>query len=613
MGDKICGLVGIIGRTTAGLYARDLDLFEQGLVIDTLRGKDSVGAFTAFRNKQAQAIKHGSTPYELFKTKEWNEFRNSAVSRGRFVIGHNRAATRGDVNTDNAHPFVEENIILVHNGTLHDTKNITDKAVEVDSNAIAHALVEDTPENVFPKVKGAYACIWFNTTTQTLHMIRNHERPLFLMETKEHWMVASEAWIMAMPANRQSRKVENIVEIDTDMLYTFNMEGGLTTKKLIASSSTSVSVIGAGGNGKSTNTTDTIDQAVDEDGEVIPFFPTREAKQSETPTAEVQDLRKALAMKAMMTVPSRDCALTRQDAIVPFGKRTSTDTIRIASESRLSDTSDQYLKAMEEQAAHRAAIAMSQINDPTVGTREDGLTLRSPRPTKRDVDAYCTAKNTIKPNDVYVQGRVILFRVLRTFTDFKSFVRFEGKCMEPGMEMVDVSGYVPEGELIPVGTMCRGVLYFTQVSVHGPNLFITNTEVEEYTKVHIKDVPKRLWEVAFKHCVCSQCEGEIKMIEKQFTHVASKGVFGKTRSGDPINTLHVLCADCVEEKLIDGDFSDQFKAKRKRLHESIEIARNKQAETAGGVAAVQDGVGGSQESGIGPVGTLLLPGPTTLQ
>src|SRR5579864_8678836 len=114
----MCGIVAMIARTNGGFTHGDLSAFEQMLIVNTVRGKDSVGAFTKFGNGDVRVIKHGSNPFNLINSKEWEGFRQSVVNRGRFLIGHNRASTIGKVSTDNAHPFVEDHIILVHNGTL---------------------------------------------------------------------------------------------------------------------------------------------------------------------------------------------------------------------------------------------------------------------------------------------------------------------------------------------------------------------------------------------------------------------------------------------------------------------------------------------------------------
>lgn len=591
----MCGIVGIIGRKQGGLWGRDLDLMEHALVINTMRGRDSVGCFTAFRNKQAQAIKHGSNPFELFKTKEWEVFRNAALQRGRFVIGHNRAATRGEVNTDNAHPFVEENIILVHNGTLWDTKGITDKEVKVDSNAIAHALVSSTPEEVFPKVNGAFACVWFNTTTQKLYAIRNKDRPLFILENTDNYFLSSEPFIMAMPATRQDRKIDNMIDIEPGTLYEWDMEGKMSSKKLISERK---EVVTAPQYGRTT--LDTVTDTIEDDAEDVPFFPTREA-QPETPTRRDQ-LRQSLVIKAtQITTPHlRSCALTSAN-----DGKTLTSTTESAWTSKLTDQSadKSWTSAVERQRNGQS---------PTSAHGTGGHTLESPKPNNLELDAYCMAKNRVD-NEYYTRGRRVLFRINRTTAGFRGGVKFHAMLMEPGMEMVPVAGFVPSGEDIGPSTLCTGVIYFTQISVHGPEVFVTNVEAEAFTRLHTGEISKHLWKIAFRECVCDECDGAIKLHDKGFTHVSSKALFNKTKSGNPLNVMSVICADCIEKKIPNGDYLETFKAKRRNLSEAIANAHAKKAEAARGIAPVHLGERGCSESSIGPVGTLILPGPATIQ
>src|SRR5579864_7122790 len=211
----MCGIVAMIARTNGGFTHGDLSAFEQMLIVNTVRGKDSVGSFTKFGNGDVRGIKHGSNPFNLFRTDEWKDYRQAVINRGRFLVGHNRAATSGQVNTDNAHPFVEDHIILVHNGTLRSQNNLTNKTTVVDSNAIAHALAEETgdPRNVLDKIDGAFALIWYNSKEDKLYAARNEERPLVLIESERHYVLASEAWIAAYPMSKNSLEPKDMTPI----------------------------------------------------------------------------------------------------------------------------------------------------------------------------------------------------------------------------------------------------------------------------------------------------------------------------------------------------------------------------------------------------------------
>jgi hypothetical protein len=87
---------------------------------------------------------------------------------------------------------VDDNIILVHNGTMHgDHKKHAD--VEVDSHAIAHLIHEKgNVAEALSAFSGAYALIWYDVAKGELNMIRNNDRPLWWMETDDAWIWSSE-------------------------------------------------------------------------------------------------------------------------------------------------------------------------------------------------------------------------------------------------------------------------------------------------------------------------------------------------------------------------------------------------------------------------------------
>lgn len=556
----MCGIVGIISRKIGGLYAPDLELFEQALIINTIRGKDGVGAFTAFKNKQAKAIKHGSNPFELFKTKEWSEWRSEALSRGRFVMGHNRYSTRGASNTDNAHPFVEENIILIHNGTIHNEEQLTKNKVEVDSNAIAHALVEKTPQEVFPNIMGAFACVWFDVTKQKLFVIRNDQRPLSMIVSEEYYFLSSEPWIMCAPANRQNRKIGDIIDIKPGDLYEFDMEGKYTvttldmTKKAqrstgAATTTTSTTRTGASSvipfkNGGSDTTLDTT---------TTDFFETGISDQAEAGSPEGRTLlRQALTLQR-----ERKIAESMRTSGYVLTRRGDTKVVSALTSTTENDSITSLIVPSVPMSSMR-----NGVNDSVAKMVGWAGPILPVEPTENDREALTIARNVVETDD-WVPGRVVLIRILRNFSDFRSRVRFTGKLLEPGMEMVDVTGFVPEGTMMMPATVALGRIFFTTLSVHGPEVFLTNPTFAKYTAVHTTEVPTHLYRMAYREGICSSCEQELKLSDKPFTSVTNKALFGITKSGIPLNTLTCICADCIQDKLPEGPYRETFIAKRR--------------------------------------------------
>lgn len=223
----MCGLVAVFNKNSHRGFTDEMrDVFQHLLLIDTLRGEDSTGVFMVNRNGDVDLMKEASTGAQFLRTEEWKKMRTAAWNHGAALIGHNRKATRGNVNDGNAHPFVvDDQIVLVHNGGIFgDHKAHAD--VEVDSHAIAHLLHKhDTVEEALGKFYGAYALIWYDVEDEKVHLIRNKERPLWWMETSDMWVWASEKPMLMFTAARLGLKVkEGPHLVDEDTLNTFSLQ-----------------------------------------------------------------------------------------------------------------------------------------------------------------------------------------------------------------------------------------------------------------------------------------------------------------------------------------------------------------------------------------------------
>ena len=220
----MCGIVGIISKTPNGFYHSDLDLFEELLVCDSVRGLDSTGVFGIHKNKQAKTLKVAAEPHSLFRCEEWGDFRTKAVSSMTALVGHNRSATRGAVNSANAHPFTEGNIILVHNGTLHNHKDFN-KDVEVDSHAITHAFNERPAKEVLKEINGAFTFVWYDRRVGRLFIARNNERPLAYVETSSNIIFASEGPMLDWILGRKTGTYEKAKSFPVGELISFDSKG----------------------------------------------------------------------------------------------------------------------------------------------------------------------------------------------------------------------------------------------------------------------------------------------------------------------------------------------------------------------------------------------------
>jgi hypothetical protein len=208
-----------------------MEVLENMLVLDTLRGLDSTGVFGVDRNRQVGIMKIASNPFHLFACDAWTKMKNKLVQNGRIAIGHNRKATQGSINSANAHPFNENNIVLVHNGTLRGGhKKLAD--TEVDSHAVCHAFSEKGAEAVIPTIDGAFAFVWWDMEKGKLMAIRNDERPLNMILTNDLVVLASEPWMAHATLERSNKKVVETIPLEVGLLYEFDLNGKYTTKKI---------------------------------------------------------------------------------------------------------------------------------------------------------------------------------------------------------------------------------------------------------------------------------------------------------------------------------------------------------------------------------------------
>lgn len=221
----------MISKQVGGFFHRDLENFKAMLINDTQRGEDSTGAFMACSNGSASSVKVATNPFNLFMTDEWTKFQQRAISNGRALIGHNRKATIGGATSENAHPFAEGDIVMVHNGTLRNHASWK-TGKDVDSHALCQMISEHGYQDVLPKVDGAFALVWYNTKTEKLHMIRNDERPLNLVITKNQIAVASEAWMAFGQFMRSNEKIEENFQLPEGVLHTFDLQGNFVTEDI---------------------------------------------------------------------------------------------------------------------------------------------------------------------------------------------------------------------------------------------------------------------------------------------------------------------------------------------------------------------------------------------
>lgn len=157
------------------------------MIFSSVRGIDSTGAASISRNikdgKREMRISKevGPFPY-LFDLKSFDKL---FFGQNQVYIGHNRSKTVGEVTRKNAHPFMFENVVGAHNGTIdYANKNRLEAggSFRTDSEAIFNHIevhgIEDTIKQI-DKTE-AYALTWYDLRDNTINFLRNEHRPLII-------------------------------------------------------------------------------------------------------------------------------------------------------------------------------------------------------------------------------------------------------------------------------------------------------------------------------------------------------------------------------------------------------------------------------------------------
>lgn len=235
----MCGLVGMIARTQRGFFYKDIDIFDQLLYVDALRGQDSTGITTVEFNGDFHIDKEASEAALFAYSYNKMTSHNRAVAHGSALLGHNRKSTVGKTTDETAHPFVINNqFAFMHNGTLTSHRQIAN--TEVDSEALGILLEEtindaeydlDMLGKALDRVYGAYACVWYNQVKNEVQFLRNSQRPLFIAETSDMWFYASEPTMLQWILSRNDVTGTTLFKVEEDTLYTMVPGGDVPYKK----------------------------------------------------------------------------------------------------------------------------------------------------------------------------------------------------------------------------------------------------------------------------------------------------------------------------------------------------------------------------------------------
>lgn len=198
---------------------------KQLLIVNTLRGSDSTGIFAVpiVKGGETRVFKRAVEGTDFVNLKQTESILTN-IEKFWAVVGHNRAATLGKVNSTNAHPFQIGNITLVHNGTLKSMHTLPDhKEFSVDSELIAHSINEWGIERTIKELHGAFALVWHDARTNLIHMIRNDERPLYfgIKTDKKGVIFGSELGMLKWISTRNGYNIDDWFHLVPGSMVTF--------------------------------------------------------------------------------------------------------------------------------------------------------------------------------------------------------------------------------------------------------------------------------------------------------------------------------------------------------------------------------------------------------
>ena len=201
--------------------------FTQGVIIDTLRGPHSTGLVYTDNDGSVEIYKKPIPGYDFVNMPKFASVLNDPEDHP-FMIAHNRYATKGKVNTANAHPFQHKHITGVHNGSLWTWKPLSpEENFETDSEYIFHALANtDDVGEVIKKIDGAFALVWHDSRDNTMHICRNDEREFWLAHVKGKQTVlgASEKEMLELMFARNNLDIEELYLVNNGHELIFKLD-----------------------------------------------------------------------------------------------------------------------------------------------------------------------------------------------------------------------------------------------------------------------------------------------------------------------------------------------------------------------------------------------------
>ena len=234
----MCGITGMAGNLLP-LHERVL---KNLLIFDSVRGEDSTGIahIGKWMGAEVSVAKQLGNPWQLFEHRSYEEAMKGSA---RAIIGHNRYATSGGVTRATAHPFENDMLVGVHNGTLKNKHELEDgNRFKVDSEALYHHIEIRGLDHAIQTAEGAWSLVWWDKEDLSLNFLRNNERPMYIASTadkngnsdNEVLFWASEEWMLEQALWRANIHYCPIFETPVDTHISLPIgDGGKIGKPII--------------------------------------------------------------------------------------------------------------------------------------------------------------------------------------------------------------------------------------------------------------------------------------------------------------------------------------------------------------------------------------------
>lgn len=219
----MCGICGVLSPQLSRL---DVEIFQQLMVVSTLRGVDGAG-FAVVPKGSKEKVRIVRDPHvtaaELAYSGDFYQYYGDKMT---CLLGHARYPTTGTRTTEDCHPHLTDHIVGVHNGTLDFVNDKAVKNKDNDSRMLFQAIANVGVEQAISHSIGSYAIVYIDTKTGTINFIRNDERSLSFAKIKGkddtvYW--ASERDMLQMVLSRRTTKDVLHLSLPPDEHMTFRL------------------------------------------------------------------------------------------------------------------------------------------------------------------------------------------------------------------------------------------------------------------------------------------------------------------------------------------------------------------------------------------------------